>query len=44
VDPSRLYNELDTTASNDFLTIQKILERPELRDLQREAQRAIANP
>lgn len=40
-DPTRHFNELDALASNEYLTIQKILERPELRDLQREAQRSL---
>lgn len=40
-DPTRLYNDLNPRSSNEFLTIQRILELPELRDLQREAQRAL---
>ncbi len=40
-DPTRWYNQLASRPSAEFLTIQKILERPELRDLQKEAMRSL---
>lgn len=40
-EPTRWYAELSPAPSREFLTLQKILERPELRDLQREALRAL---
>lgn len=39
--PTRWYGELNPDPSREYLTVQKLLERPELRDLQREALRAL---
>lgn len=39
--PTRLFGALNPAPTQEFVTLQKILERPELRDLQREAIRAL---
>lgn len=40
-EPRQSYGDLNPAPSREFLTVQKILERPDLRDLQREALRAL---